>query len=632
MYIRKIKKKSPHNGKDYFYLHLVENIRTEHGPRQKLILNLGAIDIDPSQYQALAQRIEERLSGTLSFWEYDSIIENYADEAARKIFRKQSRKLPETAGQPGNPEKPPDEKDDNHKIEADQCRSIGPEYVCHSIWRELMLDNFFLRQGLPQTILPILETTVIGRLCDPGSELHTFNWAHNRSAILELLDNPQHTSLGSFYRSTDRLLELQTQLERHLVEKETKLFSLTDKYIFFDLTNSYFEGKCADNPKAQFGRSKEKRSDCRLVALGLAVDERGFAKGSRFFNGNRSEPTTLTEMVDVLEKSIGFPAEKRTVIMDAGLATEGNIAAVKERGYSYIVVHRGGAPAGIDYEDLRTIRGQKGSDIHIEVKRFECEGEAYVLCRSEQKRKKEAAMRSRIELLFTQRLEHLKAGLTKTGKQLKRYAKVLETIGRIKEKYPAIAKLYDIEVQPEAGNLALNTNLRAIDLKWQRKENHVQALREEGCYFLRTDRLDLQDEEIWELYIMLRRIEYSFLCMKSHLGLRPNFHQLENRVDAHMFVSVLAYHILQIVEQRLSDQDDYRKWETVKQVLSTHQRLTVSLPNASGGIRKIRLNTTPEPGQRQIYQKLGLSTEPLGRCVWTTKCSEEKTVNTTDSP
>ena len=209
---------------------------------------------------------------------------------------------------------------------------------------------------------------------------------------------------------------------------------------------------------------------------------------------------------------------------------------------------------------------------------------------------------------------------------------MLETIGRIKEKYPAIAKLYDIEVQPEAGNLALNTNLRAIDLKWQRKENHVQALREEGCYFLRTDRLDLQDEEIWELYIMLRRIEYSFLCMKSHLGLRPNFHQLENRVDAHMFVSVLAYHILQIVEQRLSDQDDYRKWETVKQVLSTHQRLTVSLPNASGGIRKIRLNTTPEPGQRQIYQKLGLSTEPLGRCVWTTKCSVKKAANTTDSP
>ena len=551
MYIRAAKKKNGVTNTRYSYLQLVENIRTENGPRQKLILNLGNLDIHPSQYPTLAKRIEELLTGQQSLLDIEPDIEKHARTAFQKIFNKKSQELP---ADNINNSQPVDFK--SKQVEADRCRSIGPEYVCHSVWQELALNNFFKEQNIPQSVIPILETTVIGRLCSPGSEMHTQFWAQNCSAVYDLLGNPQHTSLGSFYRAADRLLNLSRPLEKYLAERETTLFSLENKYLFFDLTNSYFEGQCKANPKAQFGRSKEKRSDCRLVALGMVVDERGFPKGSRFFSANRSEPTTLQEMIDSLEQTVPHAqAQKRTVVMDAGLASEENIRQTKERGYSYIVVNRGKIPEGIDYEGMQTIRGAAGSDTHIEVKRFEHDGEAFVICRSEQKRKKEEAMRMRIETLFVDRLKHIKAGLEKSGKQIKRYDKVVESIGRIKEKYPAIAKYYDITVVPENTNRQDNKNIRALDITWQKKEVHAKALSEEGCYLLKTDRLDLKDQEIWELYIMLRRIEYSFLCLKSHLGLRPNFHQKEHRVDAHMFISVLAYHILQIIEQRLRDKN-----------------------------------------------------------------------------
>ena len=591
MYIKQVIKGNGRTNKKYKYFHLVESIRTEKGPRQRLILNLGKIDLDPSQYHSLARRIEDILTGQMSFYEVPLKIEQIARRAATRIFDKTSREEIKGA----------DFKEvDIASLKTMRSRTFGGEYLCNSIWEELKIDDFLLQNGVSSDTIPILKAIVLNRLIDPGSERYTKEWVDNRSALYEITERPLYHSLNSYYRGGDTLFKLKDKLEEYLCTREKTLFSLPEKIFFFDLTNTYFEGEAKANPKAQFGRPKEKRTDCRLVTLGMIIDELGFAKYSKLFPGNQAEGETLSTMIKQLEKNL--TSGDKTIVLDAGIATGKNIEWLKENKYHYIVVNRGKPPFTQDFSATSTIRG-------VEIKRFKIEEEAYILCRSKKKEAKEKSIRTRIERLFTERLEYLNKGLTrKYG--TKNYQRVIEMIGRLKEKYPKVAKLYSLQVIPEAEKDSQDPRLKAIALNWEKKKTYEQEIISEGSYVLRTDRIDLTDEEIWNTYLMLGNIEYAWLTMKSHLGLRPNFHQKENRVDTHMFISVLAYHILHIIEYRLRMSGDHRKWSTIRNLLSTHQRITIAfrMKEKDGKITQkfIRTCTVPEVEHKKIYNLFGL--------------------------
>ncbi|NIA11163.1 MAG: IS1634 family transposase [Nitrospiraceae bacterium] len=609
MYVRKVRKRNGTSKKYYEYLHLVENVRTEKGPRQRLVLNLGNLKLEASQYQAFARRVEDILTGQRSLIELDESVERNAREAARKIFTKQAQSLSEQALSDF-------EKVDINSIEAEKPKSIGAEYLCHSVWEELKLDELFKEAGISRQTAILIEALVIGRMIDPGSERYTKEWVENRSSLYELTGAPIRSSLNSYYRASDRLYSVKDKMEEHLSGVEKELFSLSEKLFFFDLTNSYFEGQANGNGKAKWGRSKEKRNDCKLVTLGLIIDERGFAKYSKLFAGNQYEAKTLSGMVKELESHLEA-LKDRTIVMDAGIATEENIEWLKDSNYHYITVNRGSAPFEKDFTDMDIIREDKEKGVKIEVKRFTSEGEAYLLCRSEKKVIKERNMRSRVEQLFLERLEYYKAGL-KVNRRTKRYEKVIELIGKLKEKYPKAAKLYDIEVIGEKGKILGGNNVHAVDIKYRKKEGRYNKdTLSEGSYILRTDRLDLSDEEIWNIYIMLGNIEYAFKSMKSSLGLRPNFHQREDRVDMHMFISVAAYHLLHIIESRLKAHGDNRRWRSVCNVLKTHERITISyrVKEDDGTIKQkyVRLNSKLEAEHLEIYRMFGLSGIPLPR-------------------
>ena len=592
MYIKQVIKGNGRTNKKYKYLHLVESIRTEKGPRQRLILNLGKIDLDPSQYHSLARRIEDILTGQISFYEVPLKIEKIARRATTRIFDKTSRKEV----------KDTDFKEvDIASLKTMRSRTFGGEYLCNSIWEELQINNFLLQNGVSSNTIPILKALILNRLIDPGSERYTKEWVDNRSALYEISERPLRYSLNSYYRGGDTLFKLKDKLEQYLCSREKTLFSLPEKIFFFDLTNTYFEGEAKGNPKAQFGRPKEKRTDCRLVTLGMIIDERGFAKYSKLFPGNQAEGETLSTMIKELEKNL--TSDDKTIVLDAGIATSKNIDWLKDNHYHYIVVNRGKPPFSQDFSAMKTIRG-------VEIKRFEIEEEAYILCRSKKKEAKEKSMRSRIERLFIERLKYFNQGLTRRH-GTKNYQRVVEMIGRLKEKYPQIAKLYSVQVIPEAEKDSQDPKLKAIALNWEKNKKYAPETISEGSYVLRTDRIDLSDEEIWNTYIMLGNIEYAWLSIKSYLGLRPNFHQKENRVDTHMFISVLAYHILHIIEYRLSMSGDQRKWSTIRNVLSTHQRVTMAfrMKDEEGKITQkfIRTCTVPEVEQKKIYNLFGLS-------------------------
>jgi len=462
-----------------------------------------------------------------------------------------------------------------------------------------------------------MEALMVGRLVDPGSERYTKQWVEKRSALFELAGSPLRPSLNSYYRAGDRLYALKDDLEKHLSNVERDLFSLSEKMFFFDLTNSYFEGQGARNPKARWGRSKERRDDCKLVALGLIIDECGFSKYSQLFTGNQFEAETLEWMIGELESHLPDTARDKTIVVDAGIATEENIGWLRAKGYHYVVVNRGNAPFEEEYEGMEVIKEDERKGIRLEVKRYVHEGEVYVLCRSEQKVLKERSMRTRVEKLFLERLEYHRNGLGKPNRT-KRYQKVVELVGRLKEKYPKASKLYHVNVIPEEGKAADDPSILAVDIVWKKKAGlYEEETGREGSYVLRSDRLDLSDKEIWETYNMLRQIEYAFKSMKSSLGLRPNFHQIEERVDTHMFISVLAYHLLHIIEYRLRQKGDHRRWGTIRNVLQTHERLTIGYrrkeEDETVGQQYVRINSQVEPEHMEIYRKLGLSGMPLPR-------------------
>lgn len=609
MFIKKVKKRNGRTRKVYEYLHLVESVRTEKGPRQRLVLNLGNLQLDPSQYHVFARRIEEILTGQRSLVELDKTLERGAREAARKIFKKQSEQLEEKQASDFQTV-------DVNSLETELPRSLGPEYLCHSVWKELGMSEFLEKQGVSAKVTPVLAALVIGRLIAPGSERYTKGWAEKRSALYELTGAPLRSSLNSYYRAGDTLYGLKKELEEHLCNAEKELFSLSEKLFFLDLTNSYFEGEAAGNPKAAWGRSKEKRDDCKLVTLGLIVDESGFAKYSELFPGNQYEAETLAGMVRSLEQHLE-PGSDRTIVIDAGIATEENLKWLKENHYHYVAVNRGKAPFEKEFSGMEVIKEDEKKGVKIEVKRFIQEEEVYLLCRSEKKIQKERSMRTRVEQLFTERLEYYRAGLT-VAHRTKKYSKAVELVGKLKEKYPRAAKLYEVEVTPEADKPATDKSLKAVDIVWKKKEGkYDRETAQEGSYVLRTDRLDLGDEEIWGIYTMLGQIEYAFMCMKSSLGLRPNFHQKEQRVDTHMFISVVAYHLLHVIESRLRAGGDKRKWPTVCNVLRTHERMTIGYrvkeDDGSIGQKYVRVNSRLEPEHLEIYRMFGLSGVPLPR-------------------
>ena len=610
MYIKRVRKNHPGSGKVYEYLHLVENVRTDQGPRQRLILNLGQSDIPPEQYKDLANCIEAMLTGQQELFSADPKLQQQARKAADKIRDKRAAEQPPDTGAASPPE-PDYQTVDVASLQAGQMRSLGPEYVCHAIWQELQCDALLASSGVSPHVLPLLETLVVGRLVSPGSEVHTWHWAENLSALYELTGSPLRPSLSSLYRAGDRLLEHKEALEAHLAAREKDLFDLSERLCLFDLTNTYVEGQAENNPKAKRGHSKEKRSDCKLLTLALVVDEQGFAKYSQLFPGNQAECRTLPEIVTSLVANRPLLARDRTVIIDAGIATKENIEFLKNNAFHYIVVQRG--KGDFTPDDTVTMQVIHRDEHHVlEVKRHCLEQEALLLCRSEARTGKDRGIRTRQEDLFLEKLQHIQDGLGKKG-HTKGYTKVIEMIGRLREKNPRVSKLYDVDVLPDE---TAGPKVLAKAITWRKRPLYDAACQMEGCYVLRTDRTELTDAQIWETYVMLTRVERAFRSLKSSLGLRPNFHQNEDRADAHMFISVLAYHILHTLEYKLRHHDDHRSWATIRGILSTHQRLTVeynTLRNGRVSRDHLRICSEPEPEHRVIYRRLGLPDTPLPR-------------------
>ena len=372
--------------------------------------------------------------------------------------------------------------------------------------KELEIDQKLTNLGLTRLQTAVALGVVAGRMIVFGSERATHQWMQNMTALDELLGiDFSNVSLDSVYRASDLLLKNKDALEEHLRGTEGRLFSLQEKIILYDLTNTFFEGSGKFNPKARYGgNSKEKRNDCPLVTLGLVLDVQGFPKKSRIYEGNISEPKTLEAMIrglageDINDNCLFKP----TIVLDAGIATEDNINWLRGQSYQYIVVSRKkkkAIPADVAMVAVKV--DEKHDTVLVKAGLVENPqtDELELYCHSLDKEKKEEGIRNKFQERFEAELLKARQGLDLKG-GTKRYDKVIERVGRLKEKFKLVSHGYNVTIEKDS-----QTD-NAGNISWSRKKTENTS----GVYCLRTNRKDLNEQQIWDIYTMLTDIEDAF--------------------------------------------------------------------------------------------------------------------------
>lgn len=600
MFIREITKKEHGTGKVYVYHRLMESVRTPRGPRQRIVLNLGQLELPRDAWKALANRIEEVLSGQEGLWKPEPCIERLAHDIARRIKRKERHSVAALSGDSGR--QPEWETVDLDSLAQEEVRTVGGEAMGKWAFERLGFPELLADLGLSEKEVHVAALLIIGRLLHPGSERETFSWSRAVSGLDEVLGTDfEKLSLSALYRTCDALIHRREEIERGLAGRERGLFSLAENIILYDLTNTYLTGSACESEKAHRGRSKQKRSDCPLLTLALVLDEDGFPKASKVFEGNVSEPATLGSMLDALPKpgQLSLGAKLPTVVMDAGIATQENLALIRERKMDYVCVSR--SRSKVVPEGERTVLKNDAATT-VQGVRLEREGEIFLYCESTGRAAKEEAMKTRFQKHFEEGLQGILESLKKK-RGIKNYEKVLERVGKLRGKYPSIAQFYDIKADREGET--------AIGLTWSLKDEEKLKRRFSGAYTIRSSRKDLNEANLWSLYNTLTMVEASFRSLKSELGLRPVYHRVDRRMEGHLFITVCAYHLLATIQRHLQKQGITHCWEMIRSRMATQCRVTVSMTNSSGHRINICQSTEPEPFHQGVYRALGLPMKPL---------------------
>lgn len=601
MFIRKTRKQDPVSKKPYFTYQLVESIRTARGPRQRILLNLGSqLDLDKEELKLLANRIEEIVGGHHhTLFPYSKKIESLAKKHADRLVHNLSKPRPEQKETAAVPDY---STIDLNTLSHEKARTIGTEDLLLRTAEELKIPEKLKELGLQKKQLKVALASIISRASFPASERGTHKYLVEQSALGELLEIDFHSvSLNHFYKISDLLLKHKKELEQHIEKKQKALHGVTDTIVLYDLTNTYFEGRSRANPKGKFGVSKEKRKDCPLVTLGLVLNQHGFLTRSEFLEGNVSEPKTLQAAIEALHSSEDLL--KPTIAMDAGIATEENLQWLSEKGYGYVVSARKNPPPGELSEEEFLLGANKKQPVKVRELLVGEDKEKWLHCESPAKEAKASSMKAAFQQRFECDLQTAVAALSKP-RGTKKLEKVLERIGRIKEKHRSISSCYEIEVVPS------EDGKRAKEIHWSRLEDKLEV-KLTGTYYLRSNLLERDAKDLWELYHTMQVVETAFRFMKSSLGMRPVYHQKEKRVDGHLWITVLAYSLIQDILYRLNSQEISYSWESIRNSFRNRVRVTTSVNTQDGKRLYLRGTTRAEQTHRQIYDALGLSSEIL---------------------
>jgi transposase len=564
------------NGKRHAYWALMESYRTERGPRQRVVAYLGELD------EAHRLGIRNAASGTTG--------------------RHQKRLFDDT--------QPEWVEVDVKRVRVENRRDFGAPWLGLELLDQLGLKEFFQQampcgeEDVPWALMALV--LVLCRFCEPSSELHIAEHFYVHSALADLLGiPPEKINEQRLYRALDVLLPHKEALEVFLKNRLGELFGLEYDLLLYDVTSTYFEGQAARNPQARRGYSRDHRPDCKQVCIGLVVSRCGMPLGYEVFAGNRADVTTLQEIVETMERRYGRAS--RIWVVDRGMVSGENMEFLQQDERRYIV----GTPKSMLKQFERELLSEDWNTIRDGLEAKLCPGpegkEMFILCRSRDRREKEKAMHDRFEKRIEEGLQRIEASCRRQRLQP---LVVAHRLGRLMGQNSRAAGLFQTEVQTAADGRAM--------LVWKKVENWRDWARlSEGCYLLRSNVTEWSDEELWKAYIQLTEAEGAFRIHKSDLGLRPIWHQKEDRVQAHILVCFLAYVLWKTLAQncrRAGLGDEPRR---VIEELSKIELVEVVLPTRQG--IEIRRRCITEPTDHQsillTYLRMQLPKIPLTKGV-----------------
>lgn len=602
MYFKFSVRKHPQTGKLSGYYRLVESYRNANNRVcHHTILNVGFMDdVTPEHLNKIQKRLTERYEHKQTFFEKedDPVVNRYVEELWQRIVasKKVDLMLPEKLSGMVHMD----------TLQHSNAREIGAENIAYQSWEKLQLTSVLLSHGFTDEEAMLAATHVISRAVYPASELKTTRWIKENSAVCELTGyDLDKITKDKLYESALHLYQVKDVLEKHLSRRTNELFDLADRIILYDLTNTYFEGEKRNSRLAKFGRSKEKRTDAKLVVLALVVNMEGFIKYSSILEGNIADCNTLSVMIEKLAShTCSGPA---VVVLDAGIATEENLKLIEAKGYNYLCVSRTKLK---DYKyvpdrlttlldtksnqtiRLRSVTTSKNTDYYLEVK-------------SPSKEKKEEGMKLQFEKRFEDELQKIHTAINRKG-GVKKLDKVHERIGRAKEKYPSVQHYYTIEVsREEKTNLAIGITWKKDTTKHQEKNHSL------GIYFLRTN-LNVKDElVVWNIYNTIREIENAFRTLKTDLDLRPIYHKNDDATMAHLHLGILAYWLVTTVRYQLKHYGINSCWREVVRIGNTQKVITTSGTNTYDKTITTRKCTQPNDNLKKIYHALNTKHQPF---------------------
>ena len=504
------------DGKQHTYYALVESVRTDAGPRQQVVAYLGELN-----------HHQERR------WQRTVVFHNRQGEG------RQLRLFPDDDSVP-LPDDP-----DVVRIRLDSVswtngRRFGDVWLARWLWHRLGLDAIVARH-LPrgrQTVAPadVVAIEVINRLCAPCSEFALAEHWYAASALPDLLGVPDDAvTKDRLYRTLDALRGAKEAIEDDLKGRLGTLFDLDYELLLYDLTSTYFEGLAEGNDLARRGYSRDHRGDCKQVVLALVVSRDGFPLAHVTLAGNARDLETVQRIVRAVERRFG--RSRRVWVMDRGMVSKETLRFLGRDGRRYLVAARRGELARFEKELGRDGWRRLPDNPDVQVKRLRRGRVHYLLARSKPRRHKERAIRRRQRRGLARALRKLHA-LIAAGR-LKKRDKVLERVGRLKARYPKACPFITIAVAARG----------RPQVSWSWKLDRFKAaLAADGAYLLRSNHGGWSAREFWETYIQLTAVEHAFRVLKSHLLLRPIWHQFSGRVEAHVQVCVLAYALWQALD------------------------------------------------------------------------------------
>ncbi len=599
MFIRQVKKQRSKASKVFYQYTLVQAARVDGKVKQRSILYLGSDKLleDENNRKTVLAILKSKIFRQAELFPQD--VPGELKKIALQYYDKYCIKYEQDEKNPTSIPPPP-EKSEFHNIdikglEVENVKEFGAEHLCRQMLDKLGLGAYFTSLGMSEGQSKKALISIAGKAIYSASEYKTSKILEINSELSALYNYEKKITHKQLYSVTDILYKHKPSIDKYLYGRITDMFNIKDKLVIFDISNTYFETRKPQSKIAKYGRGKEKRNDCPLVVFSGVINSQGFIRHSRIYEGNKPDIATLADMISDLEK-YSSPGMEHTVVIDAGIATDKNLEELDTKGYKYVCVSRKRIKNyPVDISKPKTIRLTDRKKNKVELSIFNPSADGYndtwMYVESEAKRRKESSMNLKLRQRFEEDLNSIKASFLKKG-GTKLINKVWERIGRAKQKHNRVSARYKLKLTEKQG--------KAINLTWTITENKIKDDKSKGVYFIRTNYEKTEETTLWDIYNTIREVEATFRSLKSDLNLRPVHHQNDERIQAHLYLTMLAYQLVNTIRYMLKQKGINYDWKNIVRIMSTQKIQTIKLPTDKK-VMHLRKPSKPIKEVRQIY-------------------------------